>query len=149
MADELLPPIPGAPELQPVTPPPGSPDHARKGGAAVEPVANKAAPVEAPPLVAVLDFVADRAKHIPLDFPFRFEGRLIEAIDVKRLPMAAVNNLVSSDRYLDLYEIYAEMTGLPASVLRGLDGDDGTRVTEIAFDFLPRLLAKVSASTST
>ena len=146
MADDLPPPIGGAPQFQAVSPPPGSPDYARKNGTAA--AASEAAdlPADAPPLVAVLDFVKPRCTPIPLDHPFRLDGRLIESITVKRLEMEAVNALVAKDRYRDLYEIYAEMTGLPAAVLRGLDGDDGDRVTGAAWDFLPRILRTVFES---
>lgn len=148
-AEKLPPPIDAtAAALKPVAPPPGSPDFARQQGpgpvgeAAPAPAA---APV-APPPVAALDFVGDRGKTIPLDHPFRWDGRLIEMIEVRRLRMQHLSDLVAAGRHDDLYEVYAEMTGLPAAVLRGLDPDDGVRVTEVAFDFLPRALREAHAS---
>lgn len=158
MAEELPPPVDDEPSLNPVLPPPGSPDYQRKmaakgdakagaksgaaaGGAEIEPPA--AAPAVVAAEVAVLAFKAAndlRSKTVPLDWPFDFNGGTIDAITVRRLPMISVNQLVASERYRDLYEIYAEMTGLSAAVLRGLDSDDGERVTGVCWDFLPRLL---------
>lgn len=141
MFDDLPPPIDAEPKLQPVPPPEGSPDYARRHGAPVEPEAVQSAPVvEPPPVVAALDFVAGRSHVIALDYPFRLDDKLIEAIEVKRLSMRAVSDLVATDRHRDLYEIYAEMTGLPAAVVRGLDADDGDRVMEAGWRFLPRVI---------
>ena len=150
MADKLPPPIDAEPALKPVLPTPGSPDYDRRNGAADAPAATveAEAPAAAPPPVAVLQFQAGdlRSKRIPLDWPFDVDGVTIDAITVRRLPMATVNQLVASERYRDLYEIYAEMTGLPAGGLRGLDADDGERVLGACWDFLPRLLRTVHES---
>ncbi|PZA12479.1 hypothetical protein DNX69_10925 [Rhodopseudomonas palustris] len=146
MVDDLPPPIDAEPALKPVLPPPGSPDYARNSGVTEAP-AETAAKMqsEPPPLVAVLQFQSGdlRSKRFQLDWPFELDGVTIDAITVRRLPMVTVNNLVASERYRDLYEIYAEMTGLSAAVLRGLDSDDGELITGACWDFLPRLLRTV------
>lgn len=144
MVDNLPPPIEGVPSLQPVEPPAGSPDHARKS--ASKPESEPTAEAAVSPIVATLDFELARSKSIELDYPFQFEGRRIDTIVVRRLSMGAVNRLVADERHRDLHEVYAEMTGLPAAVLRGLDGDDGIRVAEVAYDFLPRLLREAHAT---
>jgi hypothetical protein len=148
VADALPPPIDApAAALEPVAPPPGSPDFERKQGRASESKTSGGAPAPAAsPLVAALDFVDERGKTIKLDHPFRLDGRLIEAIEVRRLPLQALSALVSSGRHTDLYEVYAEMAGLPAAVLRGLDADDGVKVTEAAWDFLPLGLREAHAA---
>lgn len=141
MADNLPPPIEREePALKPVVPPPGSPDHQRKAGATARPdtAPDTAAKAEAPPLVAVLDFATDRSKRIPLTCGFKFDGRTFDAIVIKRLTMVQVDKLVTEKRHNDLYEIYAEMTGVPAPVLRGMDADDGEAMMETGADFLPR-----------
>lgn len=91
--------------------------------------------------VALLHFTGPKPMHveIPLDFPFEWEGREINAITVCRLTTQGIADL--GDRLggsIELMDLYAVMTGLPASVLRGLEAGDGERVTGAAYDFLPR-----------
>lgn len=109
-----------------------------------EMIAQDAGPaVRTPPRVESLQFVGGRpmAVAIPLDFPFLWEGRVVDTIAVRRMTTQAMTDL--ADRLgerLELFDVYAVMTGLPASVLRALEASDGTRVTEAAYDFLPRAL---------
>lgn len=137
--EELPPTIEGAPSLTAVTPPPGSPDEARRQAgqqAAPAPMTTS----DAAPAVAVLEFVTAAAQTIRLQHPFRLDGRLVDCVHVRRLSLAQVSELVVAGRTGDLYEVYAVMCDLAAPVLRGLDGDDGEAVVEAAYDFLPRVI---------
>lgn len=133
-------PIEGVPSLTAVTPPPGSPDEARRLKASETDAASTPKPDAPAPAVAALEFVTDAGKTIRLQHPFRLDGRLIDSVQVRRLSLAQVSDLVVAGRTGDLYEVYAVMCGLPAPVLRGLDGDDGEVVVEAAYDFLPRVI---------
>ncbi|NEW96904.1 phage tail assembly protein [Rhodopseudomonas sp. BR0G17] len=147
MRDELPPPIEGAPSLKPVVPPPGSPDAMRKAGAEAGGASAEVSSVEAAlkakhPLVAVLGFRADRTKSVTLAHPFTFDGLEVSEVTVRRLTMMQVDNLVTDRRHDDLYEVFSEMTGLPAPVLRGMDCDDGDRIIAEGKDFLPRTISE-------
>lgn len=136
-----FPPIDDTPQIARVTPPPGSPNDP---AARIEPPASsipKAAPVE----VASLAFTgADREKTLPLKFPFGFEGKFHDEVRIRRLTTQEVGDLMGAGSgSLDLYKVYSVMTGLPPSVLRGLDGDDGLAVTGVCSGFLPQLLKDV------
>lgn len=119
---------------------------------ATAPAAAAAGPAMARPEAARLRFVGSRPVEttVPLDFPFEHDGRLVEAITIRRLTVAEVPAVLDAmDGVLDRYVAYAAMCGLPAAVLRGLDFDDGERVTEIAHDFLPRFLRRDTVSSET
>lgn len=126
-----------SPEERPPVPPeqPGEP-------AAAAPAPGQEKPAEARP-AAALDFQERGVKEVTLSFPFTWEGRFVSAVTVRRLITAEVAALTASGRATDAFECYAAMTGLPAPVLRGMDGDDGMAVVEAAFAFLPRLLKDV------
>ncbi|WP_319775484.1 phage tail assembly protein [Breoghania sp.] len=105
--------------------------------------AENSAPSPAPREVASLEFLSDPATRettVDLDHPFRYEGREVRKIRIRKLTVAEVGR--AADRNtgdgFDLYEVYAAMTGFPASVLRGLMDDDGDAVVERAYGFLPR-----------
>lgn len=88
-----------------------------------------------------LDFVgAAHSKSVPLKYPFRLEGAVIDQITVRRLTIGELEVLVSGANGLSYMAVYAVMTGLPVEVLRGLIDEDGDAVTEAAYDFLPRRL---------
>lgn len=145
MAEELPPPVDAEPALKPVMPPPGSPDYQRRVGADASGAAERTAPAEAgkpapSPLTAELTFRDPRSKVVPIDHAFDLGGRWITEVHIRRLTMVQVENLVSSRRHGDLYEVLAEMTGLAAPVLRGLDSDDGERILAESADFLPRAM---------
>jgi hypothetical protein len=145
MADELPPPIDAEPALKPVLPPPGSPDYKRRAGAKAEgaaeaPAAAAEAPSVAEPVAALLQFAGERHKRVTLSFPFMDNGVQRDVVVINRLTMSHVDRLVREGRHSDLYEIFAEMTGLPAPVLRGMDADDGERMIAEGADFLPRSL---------
>jgi hypothetical protein len=112
--------------------------------------------VEAPPEleVATLDFFGDELptwKH-PLKYPFRWEGVSHKEIVVTQLTTAQVGEIYrkarAAGRMPDLMDVYAEMTGLPAKVLRALPAVDGDPVTEKCWDFLPPSLRPESDLTS-
>lgn len=102
-------------------------------------------PTAAPPVETtddriVLQFLAgDTSKTVPLAYPFLFEGSEVREITVRRLSLGDVQTLLRkyAGKSYTLIDIYAEMSGLPAPVLRALIDEDGTAVTEAAYDFLP------------
>ena len=105
------------------------------------------APTKPAAPTAALAFVDGRSRTVPLAFPFHHDGKLIDHVVVTRLVTKDVAALVAQDTG-DPYHAYSMMTGLPPDVLRGLDADDGERVVEAAYDFLPRVFRKEDASPS-
>lgn len=94
--------------------------------------------------IETLDFLleenSDVLRNIPLKFPFNWQGNPVRTISVRRLTTGEVGNIIDK-RPADVpdnFDIYGAMTGLPASVLRGLISDDGELVAEACYDFLPR-----------
>ncbi|MCF4125053.1 phage tail assembly protein [Methylobacterium sp. SyP6R] len=127
----------------PALPPEGAPGEA-PAPAAPAPVAPPASRPEA----AVLDFLDPAAirTDIPLDYPFRHEGREVRSITVRRLTTAEVGAVIEAipeGANYDLYDFVAAMSGLPAPVLRGLIDDDGAEVLAKARPFLPRAVAAI------
>ena len=93
--------------------------------------------------VAELQFVGPRSTRVTLEYPFNWEGARVDEISVRRLTLAEVETIArrrSSGNKMTTMDIYSVMTGLPATVLYGLDDDDGQRLTDVAFGFLPRSL---------
>jgi len=90
----------------------------------------------------VLEFVSDPFVVVPLKFPFRFRGAVVDSVTVRRLTIGQVSSLVGrvGGGEVSTFDIYAQMTALPAPVLRGMISDDGTAVTNVAYGFLPRSL---------
>lgn len=114
-------------------------------GAAIESTSAgpTAAPVQAGPTVAVLEFVGEKKPfvEVPLTYPFKWDGVVVETIVVRRLTVQAMGDFwdgLPTDGRYDRMDVYAAMCGLPAPVIRALPEPDGTRVTEACFDFLPR-----------
>lgn len=102
-------------------------------------------PAARPVEVAKLDFVgAERSVVETLDFPFDLDGVRVSAVTIRRLTgyeiAAFVREHLNDDGTFDRYALYSYMTGLPAPVLRGLDQDDGMKVTGACSNFLPRVL---------
>lgn len=94
--------------------------------------------------IEALDFLleenSDVLRNIPLKFPFNWQGGPVRTIAVRRLTTGEVGNIIDKRpaNVPDNFDIYGAMTGLPASVLRGLISDDGEVVAEACYDFLPR-----------
>lgn len=90
-----------------------------------------------------LSFVGAQAmRSIKLEFPFEHPLLgLVEAITVRRLTVGEVGNLLDNrnPEEPDNFDIYAIMTDIPAPILRGLVDIDGEEVSQVCFDFLPRL----------
>lgn len=108
--------------------------------------------VEEAPTVATLEFVnSTHQQQVPLKHPFRWKGEVVDVVTVKRLTLGQVDAFVrrAAKTSFSTFDIYAEMTGLPADVLRGLVDEDGDAVVDVAYDFLPRQLKAESASTET
>lgn len=123
-------------------------------GAEGETAAEAAKPAAAED-VAVIEFLdpAARAKEIPLDFPFVWEGREVTRLVARRLTLGEVLRVSETapkdaDGGIALVHFYAAMIGLPAAVIRALDSDDSQRVQEGCFPFLPRsITGSISRST--
>ncbi|MGF3028018.1 phage tail assembly protein [Methylobacterium aquaticum] len=127
----------------PALPPEGAPGEAPTPAAP----APAAAPVPRPAVVA-LDFLDPAAirTDIPLEYPFRHEGREVRSVTVRRLTTAEVGAVIEAipeGANYDLYDFVAAMSGLPAPVLRGLIDDDGAEVLARARPFLPRAVAAI------
>lgn len=117
--------------------------------------ARRQATVAAEEDVAALAFLSPGAmsKTIPLEWPFAFGGVEYHSVTARRLSYAEVARVYErakdADGEVKLIEFYAEMTGLPAAVIRGLESGDGHAVIEGCHPFLPRQLrADGSPSTS-
>lgn len=104
--------------------------------------------------VATLDFFGDELPTWTrtLTYPFRWEGVAFKEIVVRQLTTAQVGAIFTRARAVnhmpDLFDVYAEMTGLPAKVLRALPSIDGDPITEKCWDFLPPSLRPEPVSTS-
>ncbi|MDC7787374.1 phage tail assembly protein [Rhodoplanes tepidamans] len=156
MSDDLPSPIDVERSLTPVAPPPGSPDHARRSGASAPagaaPATQTPAPAAARPLPAERLAFKGRAREevIALDWPFERDGNVVETITVRRLTVAEVAEVVDSGALAEhgLWAVWAAQAGLTVGELRGLDEDDGGRVTEACNRFLPRVFAATLAGTA-
>lgn len=95
-------------------------------------------PVEIEPSVANLAFIVRPTVAIRLRYPFIWEGGLVETIDIRRLTTADLIYLAAMNG--DLFDAYGLMTGLDPAVLRGLDAEDGDKVTTAAHALLPAVL---------
>ncbi len=96
--------------------------------------------------IAKLNFRKDMFASIVLNFPFDHPDLGgVELVEVRRLTVGEVGDILDGRRKdaPDMFDIYEAMTGLPADVLRGLEAQDGERVTGACFDFLPPLLRPV------
>lgn len=129
-----LPPVEMWAELDNSPPPPV----ASASRASEEPSRNE----EQPAPFEELEFIeSDHQRVISLKHPFRLDGKKITHVAVRRLRMGEVDALVKKTAKggMTTFDVYAEMTGLSASVLRGLIDEDGDAVTDAAYDFLPRM----------
>lgn len=82
------------------------------------------------------------SETIELEYPFEWNGELVESITVRRLTVAEVADIADVDfERFGLWAIYAAQAGLPVGVLRGLVEDDGDRFTAVSRGFLPRAFA--------
>ncbi|WP_279480234.1 hypothetical protein [Aureimonas sp. SK2] len=142
-----------APELSPgltVTPgvdfplPPPDLAEALINSPAAEPTAPLPPPTipALPPMVAVLDFLdGPPGETVQLRYPFRLEGEEVREIRVRPLLVSEVGSIITAlGGRIDNYVFYGAMTGLPTEVVRALPGEDGDRVTDVAYGFLPRYL---------
>jgi hypothetical protein len=84
---------------------------------------------------------------IALDFPFEWEGRLVDSVTVRRLTVAEVAEAVDQDEFEQhgIWAVFAAQCGLPVAVLRGMIEDDGARVMDANHRFLPRAFAAIVA----
>lgn len=125
-------------------------------GASDVPLEGTARKATAKPPQAKLNFrPGATSKTISLQYPFEhpLTGE-VEEITVRRLTVGEVGELLDrlEPEAKDNFQIYSAMTGLPAEVLRGLVDVDGEEVSQVCYDFLPRIFrprAKEPSSTST
>ncbi|MFN3440834.1 MAG: hypothetical protein ACK4Z3_00380 [Rhizobium rosettiformans] len=119
-----------------------------KGTTEAQKPVEKVAEVAAEP-IEELEFVGEtHRKVIPLAHPFRRNGAVVDTITIKRLRIGDVDRFIKRAQggSFSTFDIYAEMTGLPASVIRGLVDEDGEAVTDGCYSFLPRSLRAEPAS---
>jgi hypothetical protein len=89
--------------------------------------------------VAVLDFIGgDASVEIALAFPFRFDGREVRTVTVRRPSIMEIARVAPDFAMTDDFELYAVLAGLPAPVLRGMMREDREAVARAADDFLSR-----------
>jgi len=124
--------------------PPSKKPNARDGNAVAqdEPPSNEAQ-TPAMPEIAALDFVGDGPDaKVTLSYPFKLDGALIGELEIRRLTLGQVRHLTErarSEDGIDMVDLWAELTGLPAPVIRGLKDEDGEELADAAADFLPRV----------
>lgn len=109
--------------------------------APVAPDASAAPETKRQPMPAArLKFLRDTQVEVPLEFPFEWEGQIVEKIVIRRLTVGEVGDLVDSlPGTFDNYDVYAAMCGLPGEVLRGMIDQDAEKLIEVGYDFLPRM----------
>lgn len=110
---------------------------------------DRAEPKKAPPASVVLEFIGEKKPfvEVPLTYPFRWDGRDVTTIVVRRLTVQQIGEFwdaLPEDGSFDRSDAYGLMCGLPGAVIRSLPDPDGQRVTGVAFDFLPRELGGAS-----
>lgn len=96
-----------------------------------------------PPRAAALDFIEPQrlSQEFPFQFGFRLDGREVRSFTARRLLLWEVGALVERldpKGEIDVIELYAVMTGLPAEVIRGLEADDGAMLAQSCRPFFPR-----------
>jgi hypothetical protein len=101
-----------------------------------------AAPADKPLPFERLSFVAGKSVEevVPLDFPFKWQGRTVASVTVRRLAAFEVAQVAESEEFASagMWAIYGTQSGLPAGVIRGMMEDDCDRVVEVNRRFLPR-----------
>ncbi|PWV97697.1 hypothetical protein DFR52_106222 [Hoeflea marina] len=107
----------------------------------------KRAPVEP----AKLDFIGTgHFLTIPLKHPFHHPetGKPVTEITIRRLLTSEMEDAIAGalDGEFSNFILYARMTGLSVPILRGLIDEDGARVTDAAYDFLPPVFRAESGS---
>lgn len=90
------------------------------------------------PPVAALAFVDRPVVVIALRYPFVLNGAVVASLTVRRLVTADLITLAATNG--DHFDAYALMTGLSPATLRGLDAEDGDRLTTAAYALLPGVL---------
>lgn len=80
-----------------------------------------------------------RFKDVPLDYPLKVDGELLDKITVRRLTGLEVRGLQEAmDENGFLFErMIQPFTGQPQYILDALDQDDFAEVAETVVDFLP------------
>jgi hypothetical protein len=78
-----------------------------------------------------------RSKEIALDWPVEFDGKMYDAITVRRVSAAEVSTYVSLISQGDPAAAKLPTIDCPLEVWRALDADDAAKVEEACVDFLP------------
>jgi len=94
--------------------------------------------------IAALDFLDPAAvrREEPFVHPFRLDGREVRGFTARKLTLGEVGRIVEAmraDEDADLIVFYEVMTGLPAAVIRGLIEEDGQKLVDTCYPFLPRV----------
>lgn len=114
--------------------------------AATNPAAEQAI-TSAGPVVRLLDD-GRRSRVVPLEWPIEIDGRVVDAVTVRRLNTKDVADFVAAvqsspsggDMRLFRFPMFFDIEGnkLSDAVIDALDDDDTATLTEVASDFLPR-----------
>lgn len=75
-----------------------------------------------------------RFRTIPLEWPLEYDGKIYDAITVRRMTAQEVADWQGSD------ERTLPMVEAPLAVIDALDADDALKVNEAIHDFLPHAL---------
>jgi hypothetical protein len=121
----------------PPPPPPGLVGEPQEAAAP----AKAAAPLRE---VATLDFLDPAAvrREETFAYPFRLDGCEVRGFTARKLTLSEVGRIVEAmraDEDGDLIVFYEVMTGLPAPVIRGLIEEDGQKLVDACYPFLPRV----------
>ncbi len=119
-------------------------DNSEDSQTGIKPPEAPKADARASRVIEQLNFGGADRRVVPLNFPFDHPdyGRVTE-ITVRRLSVGEVGELIDNlpKGQPDNFWIYARQTGFAEEVLRGLVDIDGEAVTDVCFDFLPRVFA--------
>lgn len=119
-------------------------DNSEKQTGGAGPAAHSVVSPKAARIIEKLDFGGADRRIVNLLFPFTHPllGRVTE-ITVRRLSVGEVGDLIDNipKGQPDNFWLYAHQTGVPEAILRGLVDVDGEAVTDVCFDFLPRVFA--------
>ena len=123
-------------------------DNSGMGVTQKEAPASTSSPHQVAPTVAVLEFVGEKKPwvEVPLRYPFRWNGVVIETIVVHRLKVQQIIDYIDGlgdDEGFDRQDIYGLMCSLPGAVIRALPDPDGSKVVDVCHDFLPRVFGGV------
>lgn len=92
----------------------------------------------------VAKFIGDlpRDKIVPLEWPIEFDGKLYEAIRIRRVSAKEVRDYLEALRTSEA-DIMPPMIDCPLEVWSALDADDHDAVDQAAMEFTPKRLKAI------